>query len=422
MELRVVLRYSKDQRQRLPIYAARHEILTQIQKNSCTIIIGETGSGKTTQIPQFLLEEKLNKSGQLYVTQPRRIAAISLSMRVAEEVGCELGTTVGYSVRFDTMVSEETQIQYMTDGMLLREAMRDPLLRRASIIVLDEVHERTLHTDVTMGIVKRAQMIRHQKYVEPLKIVVMSATMNVDHFSLYFHNSPVVYIEGRQYPVQLMYASQSSQANQRAGRAGREAPGFCYRLYKESDYDMFEANITPEISRCNLSTVTLELLSMKINEISKFDFMDKPPQASIDNAIRQLKFLNAVEEVDSKLQLTAYRHSKGARAKEWCIENFVHQRNIETVDKVRTQLKDICLQHGMQISSSPASNEPLRKALCHGLFLQCAEFMPPKEYKTIDGNLKASIHPSSCLFQHKPSFVLYSELVFTNQLYIRIRV
>ena len=125
------------------------------------------------------------------------MAAITVAQRVATEMKCELGKRVGYSVRFEDVTSPETKIKYMTDGMLLRESISDPLFKRYSIVILDEVHERTIHTDVLLGIVKSAQLKRSAQNHNPLKIILMSATMDCDEFSKYFNNAPVFYLEGR---------------------------------------------------------------------------------------------------------------------------------------------------------------------------------------------------------------------------------
>jgi ATP-dependent RNA helicase DHX33 len=147
--------------------------------------------------------------GLIACTQPRRVAAITVAMRVSEETNTQLGQLVGYSVRFEDVTSQDTKIKYMTDGMLLREAINDSLLQRYSVIILDEIHERTIHTDVLLGIVKQAQKERMKGGLKPLKIILMSATMDVDLFSKYFNQAPVLYLEGRQYPIDIYHSAQS---------------------------------------------------------------------------------------------------------------------------------------------------------------------------------------------------------------------
>nr|CAD7586032.1 unnamed protein product [Timema genevievae] len=199
------------QRKLLPVFGVRNKLLAEIYKYSSLIVIGETGSGKTTQIPQFMHEVKLDRDGMIGVTQPRRVAAMTISQRVAQEMNTNLGELVGYSVRFEDVTSKCTKLKYLTDGMLLREALLDPLLLSYSVIVLDEAHERTVHTDILFGVVKQAQKFRTERSLKPLKILVMSATMDVDHFSHYFGNIPVVYLEGRQYPVQVFHAIKTQE-------------------------------------------------------------------------------------------------------------------------------------------------------------------------------------------------------------------
>lgn len=142
----------------------------EIDNHETLIIIGETGCGKTTQIPQYIYEERLNAGKVISITQPRRVAATTLSGRVAKEVECNLGTTVGYSIRFEDVTSPQTKLKFMTDGMLLRESISDPLLKSYSFIILDEAHERTVQTDVLFGIVKKAQKLRKEKHLDGLKV------------------------------------------------------------------------------------------------------------------------------------------------------------------------------------------------------------------------------------------------------------
>jgi len=144
-------------RRSLPVHAHRDEFLNLIHNNQMIIFVGETGSGKTTQIPQFLVydEQPQEKGKMIACTQPRRVAAMSVAKRVADEMDVTIGEEVGYSIRFEDCTSPKTILKYMTDGMLLREAMTDPKLQRYSAIILDEAHERTLATDILMGLIKK---------------------------------------------------------------------------------------------------------------------------------------------------------------------------------------------------------------------------------------------------------------------------
>ncbi|XP_047365185.1 ATP-dependent RNA helicase DHX33-like isoform X2 [Vespa velutina] len=199
------------QRKSLPVYRLRKRLLEEIRRYSTLIIIGETGSGKTTQIPQLLLSSGIaGVSGRVGVTQPRRVAAVSIARRVAQEQGVETGKLVGYCVRFEDVTSPQTRIKYLTDGMMVREAMTDEILSDYSVVILDEAHERSVQTDVLLGVTKRAQNLRKLKNLPPLKLLVMSATIDADKFAKYFH-APVLYLEGRQHPVKIYHAVKSQE-------------------------------------------------------------------------------------------------------------------------------------------------------------------------------------------------------------------
>ncbi|XP_002732327.2 ATP-dependent RNA helicase DHX33-like [Saccoglossus kowalevskii] len=612
----------RQQRCHLPIYSARGRLNLEIRKTSSAIIIGETGSGKTTQIPQYLYESGMAREGMIACTQPRRVAAITVAQRVAMEMGVELGKQVGYCVRFDDMTSPGTKIKYMTDGMLLREAILDPLLSKYAVVILDEAHERTIHTDVLFGVIKDAQQKRKKGKACPLKVIVMSATMDVDHFSTYFNNAPVLYIEGREHPIELLYSSMpqsdylfaaivtvfqihqdeppghdilvfltgqeeieamlksvkdiakdlpsdcpqllvcpmyaalppgqqlkifqptpagsrkvilatniaetsitiqgikhvidtgkvkaksyqpgsgldllkvqwvsKSQAWQRTGRSGREDSGTCWRLYTENQFQELRENTIPEIQRCNLSSVVLQLLALGIPNILRFDFMDKPSAESIINAVDQLNLLAAVEKKD-KVQLTSlgkkmaifpleprlskvilmakeyncleeiltivsllsvesvlftphnkredahaarkkftssdgdhimllniYRAYKAVKGnKQWCFENFINMRHMRNALDIRHQLREMCVRAGLPIQSCGPDTSAIRKCISSGQFMNTAELQREGEYVTLDRRQSVSIHPSSCLFQCKPAYVLYNELVYTTKCYMR---
>ncbi|XP_035834408.1 pre-mRNA-splicing factor ATP-dependent RNA helicase DEAH10-like isoform X3 [Helianthus annuus] len=153
----------EQQRRSLPIASVEKRLVEEVRKNDTLIIVGETGSGKTTQLPQYLYNGGFCQNGGIIgITQPRRVAAVTVAKRVAEERGVELGQQVGYSIRFEDMTSALTRIKYMTDGLLLREALLDPKLSRYSVIVVDEAHERTVQTDVLLGLLKDVQKKRSQ--------------------------------------------------------------------------------------------------------------------------------------------------------------------------------------------------------------------------------------------------------------------
>jgi len=196
----------KQQRESLPVFKFRKELLEAIAHHQLLIVVGDTGSGKTTQLTQYLAEAGYANHGMIGCTQPRRVAAMSVAKRVSEEVGCELGKEVGYTIRFEDRTSPETKIKYMTDGILQREILLDPDLKRYSVIMLDEAHERTISTDVLFSLLKKTLKRRPD-----LKLIVTSATLDADKFSEYFNQCPIFSIPGRTFPVEVMYSREPEE-------------------------------------------------------------------------------------------------------------------------------------------------------------------------------------------------------------------
>ncbi|TCP95073.1 ATP-dependent helicase HrpA [Cricetibacter osteomyelitidis] len=184
----------------LPVSARRDEILKTIQQHQVVVIAGETGSGKTTQLPKMCLELGLGTKGLIGHTQPRRIAARSVATRIAEELQTELGSIVGYKVRFSDQVSEDSRIKLMTDGILLAEIQTDRYLNQYDTIIIDEAHERSLNNDFILGYLKQLLPRRPD-----LKVIITSATIDVERFSKHFNNAPIIEVSGRTYPVEVRY-------------------------------------------------------------------------------------------------------------------------------------------------------------------------------------------------------------------------
>lgn len=481
------------QRQGLPISSAREQIIQSIKEHRTTIVVGETGSGKTTQIPQYISESGILGASKIAITQPRRVAATSIALRVSEEVGCHLGDEVGYSVRFDTKFGDSTSIKFITDGMLLREAIGDPLLLKYGCIVLDEVHERTSRTDVLLGLLKHMQSVRLSaatgiatkeklkmggKEISPnkikeagqLKLVIMSATLDAKKFQTFFSSDdylpPVLYIQGRLHPIKLLYTvdpqpdyfdsalrtvvqihtekkkygdgdilvflsgqdeiesmkqlledvsgaltkehdslwpvplyanlpmqEQSlpfaatplhtrkvvlatniaetsvtipnirfvvdsgvvklkttyskigltslvvsdvskAMARQRMGRAGREGPGVCFRLYTEDAFFALKDDLEPELVRTPLSSVILQLKASGVDRIQDFEFIDRPSESGLVQALEELYSIGAL---DGKGSLT----SLGRRMARLPLEPIFSKMILESCRTDRDCVKEV---------------------------------------------------------------------------------
>lgn len=184
----------------LPVSARKAEILAAIAQHQVVVIAGETGSGKTTQLPKMCLELGLGRKGLIGHTQPRRIAARSVATRIAEELQSELGDVVGYKVRFNDQVSEKSLIKLMTDGILLAEIQHDRFLNQYDTLIIDEAHERSLNNDFILGYLKQILPKRPD-----LKVIITSATIDVERFSKHFNHAPIIEVSGRTYPVEVRY-------------------------------------------------------------------------------------------------------------------------------------------------------------------------------------------------------------------------
>ncbi|MBN1240456.1 MAG: ATP-dependent RNA helicase HrpA [Gammaproteobacteria bacterium] len=419
---RVVLEYPAE----LPVARARDEILAALAAHRVVIVCGDTGSGKTTQLPKLCLEAGRGIFGTIGHTQPRRLAARAVATRLAEELGVGVGGAVGYQVRFTDETDPASLIKVMTDGILLNEIRRDRYLEAYDTLIIDEAHERSLNIDFLLGYLKRIEKRRPD-----LKIVITSATIDPERFAAHFDDAPILRIEGRTYPVELRYRAPDrgvdlpqavtaavnelaevdlgaygggaardtlvflpgerwirdaerelkragprgyeilplyarltaarqqkifaprvaprvvlatniaetsltvprirfvvdsglarvnrystrhrmqalgiepvakANADQRAGRCGRLAPGICIRLYGEQDLDARPAFMEPEILRTNLAGVILRLEGLRLGHVDGFPFIDAPPSKAVNDAYRLLHLLGAL---DDERRLTA---------------------------------------------------------------------------------------------------------------------
>ena len=193
----------------LPITARKDDIVRAIRESQVVVIAGETGSGKTTQIPKMCLEAGLGIEAKIGCTQPRRVAALSISRRIAEELNVDWGREVGCKIRFDDRSNAQTYIKLMTDGILLAETQNDPSLSEYNALIIDEAHERSLNIDFLLGYLKQLLAQRHD-----LKLIVTSATIDTAAFSRHFNDAPVIEVSGRMYPVEVIYAPIAGEAEE----------------------------------------------------------------------------------------------------------------------------------------------------------------------------------------------------------------
>jgi ATP-dependent helicase HrpA len=401
----------------LPIVAHREQIARALQEHQLIVVCGATGSGKTTQLPKICLEAGRGAFGVIGHTQPRRIAARAIANRVAAELGTNVGSAVGFQVRFTDRTGPDTRLKVMTDGILLRELEHDRQLRNYDTLIIDEAHERSLNIDFLLGVLKRVLPLRPE-----LRVVITSATIDPQRFADFFGGAPIIEVSGRSYPVDVRYrpligddedselsltegiiaavqeldredrgdvlvflpgekqireASEAigkarlhatevlplysrlstrdqelifekhgtrrivlatnvaetsltvpgmrhvvdsglarisrysvrgkvqrlpiepisqASAEQRKGRAGRESPGICIRLYAEDDFALRAPFTPPEVLRTNLASVILQMAALELGEPQDFPFVDPPDTRLINDGYKLLQELKAVDE------------------------------------------------------------------------------------------------------------------------------
>ena len=278
-------RYYKllSERMKLPAYNTQDEFQKLMKKNSIVIVVGDTGSGKTTQIPNFSVDYAIENNGCVACTQPRRVAAISVAQRVSEEMDVVLSEQVGYTIRFEDKSSDLTILKYLTDGMLLREAMNDPFLSKYNVIIIDEAHERTLGTDILFALLK--EIIKKRK---KLKIIIMSATLESKKFKKYFLGAPLLTIPGRTFPVQIYFTPKPEKDYLEASirtvlqiHTKEPAGDILVFLTGEEEIELAKKLLSGELQRssCNTNLIILPLYSSLPSVQQRRIFDPAPPNS-----------------------------------------------------------------------------------------------------------------------------------------------
>ena len=272
----------------LPIYKNKEELINLLKSPELNVIIimGETGSGKTTQVPKIIYENfPLNNNRMICITQPRRIAAISISERVAEELDSKIGDIVGYSVRFKEKMSKKTKIKFVTDGMLVRECILDKNLEKYNYIILDEIHERNIHTDILMMICKDLLM---NKRKHDLKLIIMSATLDPKKYMEYFYTKALIKVQGRKFPIKVYNISEEKEENNNLSKNN---------LIKDKESDYYDL-ISKYIDRC-LNCILQIVLSEKEEDKTGDILVFLPGQEDIEDLQELLK--SKKEEINNEL-------------------------------------------------------------------------------------------------------------------------
>uniref|UniRef100_A0A673LX91 ATP-dependent RNA helicase DHX8 n=1 Tax=Sinocyclocheilus rhinocerous TaxID=307959 RepID=A0A673LX91_9TELE len=396
-----------EQRESLPIYKLKEQLIQAVHDNQILIVIGETGSGKTTQITQYLAEAGYTTRGKIGCTQPRRVAAMSVAKRVSEEYGCCLGQEVGYTIRFEDCTSPETVIKYMTDGMLLRECLIDPDLGQYAIIMLDEAHERTIHTDVLFGLLKKTVQKRTDMklIVTKLNTFFSNQAMGInDLLSFDFMDAP---------PMETLITAME----QLYTLGSLDDEGLLTRLGRR----MAEFPLEPMLCKMLIMSVHLgcseEMLTIvSMLSVQNVFYRPKDKQALADQ--KKAKFHQP--EGDHLTLLAVYNSWKNNKfSNPWCYENFIQARSLRRAQDIRKQMLGIMDRHKLDVVSCGKATVRVQKAICSGFFRNAAKKDPQEGYRTLIDQQVVYIHPSSALFNRQPEWVVYHELVLTTKEYMR---
>ncbi|KAG8847013.1 hypothetical protein FRB91_000270 [Serendipita sp. 411] len=437
----------QEQRERLPIFRYKRQLLYAVEKYAVTIVVAETGSGKTTQLPQYLYEAGWASKGNVIAcTQPRRVAATSVATRVAQEVGSLLGDEVGYTIRFeDASDKDRTRIKYMTDGMLFRETMIDPLLSRYSVIMVDEAHERSLYTDLLLGVLKKIRQKRPE-----LRLIISSATLDASKFLDYFTSSPaqpfeatVVNVPGRMYPVEVAYLAQPTEDYV------RQAVQVVWNLHLKGARDgsgdvLVFLTGREEIERA-LYEIS-ELLPTLPDHLPRLQVL--PLHAGLSTA-DQLEVFRTSDRGSRKVVISTNIAEASVTIDGICFVvdcGFVKIRTfnpttslsslttqpisyssaIQRAGRAGRTAPGVCYRlytsFGLSTESCEGDAKRLRRCLVSGLWRNGAKWLADGTYRSIRGNVTLHVHPTSVLFTRKPrsGWVIFHEMEETKKTQIRV--
>ncbi|VDP02523.1 unnamed protein product, partial [Soboliphyme baturini] len=591
----------QQQRIRLPIFRHRNQIIYLMERYQSIVLVGETGCGKSTQVPQYLYEAGWGKDGIIGVTQPRRVAAVALASRVADERMTMLGNEVGYAVRFDDFTDPEaTRIKYLTDGILIREIMKDPLLKQYCVIMIDEVHERNLCTDVILGLLRK--IIAKRK---DLRVIISSATLDAELYCEYFNfntskesdkdTCKILSVEGRNYPVEVFYMKNpvpdyiqatistilkihrfeapsgdilaflsgqdeveavcsilrsegqklkncdrlwvlpaygalpfkdqvnyliinsypvnifdlfifisgrcyqhfidcgfvklralhprtgieslmlvpisKASAEQRSGRAGRIRPGKAYRMYPEEEYMKLSAHTVPEIQRCNLAPMVLQMKVLGIQNILRFHYLSHrfnhtrellfalggkfyrlyffrwgnrwlkcPFPQCAQSSEEMLSIISMLQIQDVFLFPVGHKHKAVCRkmsveegdhltmlnvftafqengcSQRWCQDHYLNYRGLCRCVEIRLQLLRFLQKFNVPIASCRGRldcTDRIARCLVSGFFSNAAKLHTTGLYHTVRENFPLKIYKGSAIMYRKeyPPWVVFNEVL-----------
>jgi len=408
---------------KLPIFEYREKIKEVVKTHPRCIIVGETGSGKTTQIP-LMIREILQPKEKIAITQPRRVAVRSVTRYVAERVGSPIGGEVGYQIRFEDRTTEGTRINFMTDGILLRKLQEDPLLRDYAVVMVDEAHERSLNIDFVLGLLKKAQKERKERNWPSLKVIVASATIEKEKFAQYFENAPIIEIPGRLYPVEVHYEEEfvSDYCEKVAEKVEKILKD---PKRKEGDILIFmpgqeeiERTIK-EIEARNLeNTVCLPLCKI-VSFFGLRSVFVRPKGKEIEADLAHQKFKVPGSDFLTLLKVWENYQQTGYSNK-WAQENFLHWRTLKEAREIQFQLLRILGHNGIEIEKTK-NPELIGKSIAAGLIGNLMSYYSHYRYLRIrDGEVGFYIHPSSALFGQTPKFLVAGEVVRTKKTYLRM--